>query len=282
MDPETEARRLVHANDLDGLRRFIYDGDDLLRTCRYIKYQAANDASMLGQYEMVRWLMERCHLRGYSRSLLHDTVATGNVGMVLMLVREGYADVDQLDDNGKTALQVALENKKFQVAKDLVLWCGADPTPHMPELEDESELCQWMNEQLPHVKSRRQKFKEEVRLARQNDFRKRQRLQYIMYDLRTYVGTTESINKCFEQCRNIYCSTRAAHLIVAQACLWRHYDHHDAKCLNAYTHFAARMAGVSLEKDITAMSSEEAGEIARKIADWNTDAGRALMMMLEC
>lgn len=78
--------------------------------------------------DVVQWLLNNVVELPYPKHLLHMASRIGNLEVVKWLVCAGICPVNELDDDGCTALKYAVMCKKVVIIKWLITCGGADPT----------------------------------------------------------------------------------------------------------------------------------------------------------
>ena len=116
--------------NLDKVRECISNGVD--------KEAKGNDgwtsllyASFFGRLEVVKYLIETCHVdtgaRAYDgQTALHCATGNGSLGIVIYLIETCFVDKDVKDNDGHTALHCASDNGHLEIVKYLIETCLID------------------------------------------------------------------------------------------------------------------------------------------------------------
>ena len=88
-------------------------------------------ASFFGRLEVVKYLIETCHVdtgaKAYDgQTALHNASGNGSLGIVIYLIETCFVDKDVKDNDGHTALHCASDNGHLEIVKYLIETCLID------------------------------------------------------------------------------------------------------------------------------------------------------------
>jgi uncharacterized protein len=135
---ETALQLLILGKSVDAVREIIKLGADV-NTLSELGTTPLSDAASVGSHEIVAILLQSnasVTVAGLFNPILHQAVLGGSTEVVQLLLDAG-TEIDQQDNLSASALHIAVEDDKVQIAK-LLLSRGANP--FLKQIFDETAL----------------------------------------------------------------------------------------------------------------------------------------------